>query len=204
MKILLLVLSGFIIVFLTGCVGNMTVATDYNPQTKGDTPLASVPPLKVKLLNFEYERSQPLMIGHREAAGGVPMGNVYSERPVPEIIRDAVKAELIRNGHSIVTDNEDISIGGEIRKFRVGTDVTAMYWDVIGEVSFAIEVKGSTSEKSGPFGPYTGKKVERTYLNPGESIVKSVLAKSLEDAMSSMSHDPKLIKALNNYARTVK
>ncbi len=184
---------------LTACAGNITVKPDYQPQAKADTPLASVPALKIKLLNFEDKREQrteAILIGHRQAAFGVPMGDVFSERPIFEIIRDAVKTELIRNGHSIVTDNEDILMKGEIRKFWVGTDVTALYWDVIGEVSIVIEVKRPTDKTSILLGPYSGKNVERTYINPGEEIVTRVLIKSLEGVMLSMGSDPELVKVL--------
>lgn len=184
---------------LTACAGNITVKPDYQPQAKADTLLASVPALKIKLLNFEDKRDQrieAILIGRRQAAFGVPMGDIFSERPIFEIIRDAVKTELIRNGHSIVTDNEDISMKGEIRKFWVGTDVTALYWDVIGEVSIFVEVKYPTAGMAISLGPYSGKNVERTYINPGEEIVTRVLIKSLEGVMLSMSSDPELVKVL--------
>lgn len=187
------------IFLLTACAGNITVKPDYQPQTKADTPLASVPALKIKLLNFEDKREQrteAILIGRRQAAFGVPMGDVFSDRPIFEIIRDAVKTELIRNGHSIVADNEDISMKGEIRKFWVGTEVTALYWDVIGEVSIVIEVKRSTDSTPILLGPYSGKNVERTYINPSEEIVTRVLMKSLEGVMSSMSSAPELVKML--------
>lgn len=182
----------------TACGGNITVKPDYQPQTKADTLLASVPSLKIKLLNFEDKCNEPMeaiLIGRRQAAFGVPMGDIFSERPIFEIMRDAVKTELIRNGHSIVTDNEDIVMKGEIRKFWVGTDVTALYWDVIGEVSIALEVKHPAGLAI-LFGPYSGKNVERTYVNPSEEIVTRVIIKSLDGVMVSMSSDPELVKEL--------
>lgn len=187
------------IFLLTACAGNITVKPDYQPQTKADTPLASVPALKIKLLNFEDKReprTEAILIGRRQAAFGVPMGDVFSDRPIFEIIRDAVKAELVRNGHSIVTDNEDILMKGEIRKFWVETDVTALYWDVIGEVSIVVEVKYPAVGTPILLGHYSGKNVERTYTNPGEEIVTRVFVKSLEGVMSSMRSDPALVKVL--------
>lgn len=184
---------------LTACAGNITVKPDYQPQTKADTLLAAVPALRIKLLNFEDKReprTESIVIGRRQAAFGVPMGDVLSSRPIFEIIRDAVKTELTRNGHNIVSDNEDVSIKGEIRNFWVGTDVTALYWDVIGEVSIVMEVRHSTDGAPIFVGPYSGKNVERTYINPSEEIVTRVLRKSLEGAMSSMSSAPELVEAL--------
>ncbi len=183
---------------LSACAGNITVKPDYTPLTKTDTLLASAPPLKIKLLNFEDKRDkqmEAILIGHREAALGVSMGEVFSDRPIFEIVRDAVKTELTRSGHSIVSSNEDIVMKGEIRNFWVGTDVTALYWDVIGEVSFVVEI----THPAAPailLGPYSSKNIERTYVNPGEAIVTRVLIKSLEGAMLSMSSDPGLVKGM--------
>lgn len=196
-KTLFLLLS--MTIFLTACASNITVKPDYQPPTKTDTLLASVPALKIKLLNFEDKREQQteaILIGRREAAGGIPMGDVFSERPIFEIVRDAIRTELIRNGHSIVNENEDISMKGEIRKFWVGTEVTALYWDVLGEVSITVEVKYPASDAPILLGPYSGKNVERTYINPSEEIVTRVLVKSLEAVMQSMNSDRELARVL--------
>ena len=186
-------------VYLTACAANITVKPDYQPPTKADALLASVPALKITLLNFEDKREQrteAILIGRREAAFGVPMGDVFSEHPIFEIIRDAIRTELIRNGHSIVTDNEDISMKGEIRKFWVGTEATALYWDVVGEVSIVVEVKYPAAGAPILLGPYSGKNVERTYSNPGEEIVTRVLVKSLEGVMHSLNSDRELVRVL--------
>lgn len=188
-------------IFLTACIGNIRVKPDYQPPTKADTLLATVPALKIKLLNFEDKREQrteAILIGRREAAFGTPMGDVFSERPIFEIIRDAVRTELIRNGHSIVTDNEDILMKGEIRKFWVWTEVTPLYWDVVGEVSIVVEVKYPTVDTPILLGPYSGKNVERTYINPSGEIVTRVLVKSLEGVMQSMSSDHELPTVLRS------
>jgi len=196
-KTLFLLVS--MVIFLTACGTNITVKPDYQPPKKADRPLASASVLKIKLLNFEdtrEQRAESILIGRREAAFGVPMGDVFSERPIFEIIRDAVRTELIRNGHSIVTNNENISMKGKIRKFWVGTEVTALYWDVVGEVSIVVEVKYSASRAPILLGPYSGKNVERTYINPSKEIVTRVLAKSLEGAMHAMGSDRKLARVI--------
>ena len=185
---------------LTACSGNITVKPDYQPQTKIDTPLATVPASKIKLLNFEDKREPrtvAIMIGRRTAALGMSLGDIFSARPIFDIIRDAVKTELIRSGYGIVTDNEDFSMKGQILKFWVATDVTALYWDVIGEISIVVEVKRPTVGTPVLLGPYSGNNVERTYINPSGEIVTRVLDKSLEGVMSSMNSDPELVKVLS-------
>jgi hypothetical protein len=86
---------------MLGCAGTATLNLNYLPTAALDSPLASVSPVKIKLLNFEDKRSgkvETILIGGRHAAFGVPMGDVYSEKPVFEIIRNAVKTDLGNDG----------------------------------------------------------------------------------------------------------
>ena len=185
--------------FLSACASNITVTPKYQASKKANTPLASVSTVKVKLQNFEDVREQQaesILVGRREAAFGVPMGDVFSERPTFEIVRDAVKTELISNGHRIVSNKEDISIKGKIRKFWVRTDVTALYWDLVGEVSIVLEISSPAHRSPVLLGPYSGKNIERTYINPSKEIATRVLVKSLESAMHAMSSDRKLTRVI--------
>ena len=77
-------------VLITGCVGNETIKLDYEPPERTESLLTSVRSLRIKLLDFEDKRANqidPVLIGNRQAAFGVPMGAVYSDLPVFEIIR---------------------------------------------------------------------------------------------------------------------
>jgi uncharacterized lipoprotein YajG len=124
------------------------------------------------------------------------MGDVYSERPVFEIIQKAIQSEFISRGHTIVTEKEDFIIKGEIRNFWVKTDTTALYWDVIGEVSIVLEVIEPGAASGVVLDPYSARKVERTYVNPSETIMNRLLGASLNSVIQEMSSDPRLIAEL--------
>ena len=184
-------------IFITGCIGNETVNLDYKPTERVENLLTSARPLRVNLLNFEDKRAgqiDPVLIGCRQAAFGVSMGAVYSDLPVPEIIRSAVKTELTESGHIIVDKNEDITIKGEVRTYWVSTETTMFYWDVIGEVRIVVVVKNADSDSFIKLDPYNGRKVERTYLYPSVAIMKRVLGASLDKVLQTMSSDEELIK----------
>lgn len=183
---------------LFGCAGTATLNLNYHPGAAQDTLLASVSPMKIKLSGFEDKRkkkAESILIGGRHAAFGVPMGDVYSDRPVFEIIRDAVKSELTRNGHVIVDADEDVLIRGQIETFWVETDVTPLYWDIIGKVSISVNIEGR-KRSSLKLGPYSAQNVERTYLNPSKRLMEKVLGKSLNEVIQKMSSDKALIKSL--------
>jgi uncharacterized lipoprotein YajG len=189
----------FSCVILSACAGTATLNLKYQPSTDTKNLLAFVPPLRVKVLNFadkRTEQQEAILIGGRQAAFGMPMGDVYSDRPIFDIIREAMEAELTRSGHSIVADNEDIILGGEITTFLVGTDVTVLYWDVVGEVTITVKVKTSEDDTPVVLGPYGGKEIERTYVNPSVAIMERVLGASLTQVMNQMNSDKELITAL--------
>jgi hypothetical protein len=191
----------YLSIMTVGCatVGPLTLGLTYQPPTGPESLLSSIPTRNIKLTQFVDRREQKaeaIMIGSREAAFGVPMGEVYSDRPIFEIVRDSIKEELTRNGHTVVTDNEDIVIGGEIQKFWIGTDVTMLYWDVIGEVTVILEVKKTGDVSTMKLGPYGGKKVERTYSSPKVELLERVLGGALQDAIKTIGSDAILINAL--------
>ncbi|WP_373498054.1 YajG family lipoprotein [Desulfococcus sp.] len=194
-----ILLCGLVAALLTSCAGNMIVRPDYHPPLRADAPLAAVPKLKVRLLDFADRREPPMdasRVGRRETSGVMPMVDVFSERPVSDIVRDAVWTELVRNGHRIVTSDEDVTMQGDIHGFWVGTETTGPAWDVSGEVSIAFRVTYPAAGSPTVIRSYTGKNVERTYLTPGKEIMARPLVKSLADVMTSMSSDRELMAAL--------
>ena len=190
-----------LVIAMFGCGGTATLNLNYQPTASPDAVLASVSPVKIKLMSFEDKRRgkvESILIGGRHAAFGVPMGDVYSVRPVFEIIQGAVKSELARNGHSMVNANEGFVFRGQIESFWVKTDVTPLYWDIIGEVNIKLEVTDTKKGSSSTFGPYNAKNDERTYLYPSKSLMEKVLNSSLEQVMKQMSSDKTLVKFLKD------
>lgn len=195
----MVVIALFVSCLLLGCGGTSTLKLGDRPSDGKKSLLSSVPSRKIKVLPFSDKRTPPMesiKIGSREAAMGVPMGEVYSNRPVFEIMRDAVQAEFVRNGHLAVGDNESITIRGDIRSFSVGTSVTMLYWDVIGNVGFTLEAKKAGGASPVTLGPFEGRQVERTFVYPSVEIMERVTGGALDNAIWKMGSDAALIEFL--------
>jgi len=185
-------------VSMTGCPGNKTLSLHYEPPKGAEGSPLSVHTLRINLMNFADKRAGQIdahLIGSRQAAFDVQMGAVYSSLPVTKVVRQAVQSELRRSGHTIVTENEDFTIKGEIQTYWLSTETTPLYWDVIGEISILLKVKRNDSDSFIDFGPFSSRSVERTYLNPSVEIMKRVLGASLEKVMQRMTSDAELAKA---------
>lgn len=186
----------------SGCVaGTAKINPVYRPTGEVAKQAAAAAPLKVKLINFIDKREgkvEPILIGSRQAAFGTPMGDVQAARPVFEIVKETVSTELARDGYSLVDSNEDVEVTGTIQKFWVGTDVTALYWDIFSEVALQLTVVNRRTGTATELEPYGARNVERTYTYPSEEIMERVTNLSLSQVMEKMSGDPALRKALQS------
>ncbi|MHA2344843.1 MAG: hypothetical protein ACXADW_23590, partial [Candidatus Hodarchaeales archaeon] len=80
--------------------------------------------------------------------------------------------------------------------FWVRTDVTPVYWDVVGEVKIVLELKDPEGDTLISTRSYRASNVERTFTWPSKKIMEHVLVKSLEDVMQEMSSDTELVRVL--------
>jgi hypothetical protein len=196
-KILLIIMLIAISIVVSGCktVLNLT----YNPLSNPDNRLGHAPPVRVKLLNFEDAReskTDATLIGKRQKREGGARLDVYSSRPCPEIIREALQSELTRSGHLVVDENEDIVMKGEINKFWVRSDATFEQWEVMSRVDLHIEVIHTSSGKSRILGPYHGGDIVRMFDEPADAILTRTLDTALGKVMQHVSSDIYLEGAL--------
>ena len=117
---------------LGGCAGDILVVIpphDPNPESVLRSAAPSLVSVAVQL------EPSPVARGKREAAFGVPMGNVSFSPPPDVSIRRVLEAELVASGHAIEGDSPAVELIADVKRFEVRTDTTLVYWDVIGEVA---------------------------------------------------------------------
>jgi uncharacterized lipoprotein YajG len=197
LKIITLIIALLLLMVFAGCQSALNIM--YEPVADPENLLSSVSPAAVKLLAFEDRRDET---DKSELVGGIKRSvysriyDVKSDRPVSEVVRDAIKAELQKRGYSFTDANEDVSIGGEIRKFWIHTDVSSEDWDIIGEVSILLKVTDASDGSMKIFGPYKGKNEEKRYLEPDNITMDRIIEAALADAIAKMGKDPDLASAL--------
>ncbi len=199
-RLTLLGIAGFAALTLAGCAGHVAIKVDHTPPKEPTGAIASAPATAIKVVNFRDQRGdvEPIFLGRRFAAMNVPMGDVTSERPVFEIVSEAVRAELAAAGHRVVADKEAVVVSGVIKKFSVGTPVvTALYWDVVADVSLVVEIKSAATGARLMSGTYEAQATERTYLNPSDKLMKSTLERALGEVMTMLRSDGAVARALS-------
>jgi len=156
---------------LVGCMGHITVRMQqYELQDVGMTLLAQV---KVNDL-----RTPGIAASKREAAFGVPMGNITFDPPEARLVKNVLELELTKlmKEKGIQTKR---NFSCDMLEFSVNTNTTPLYWDVIGRIRLVLKQNG---KEYNLFGTHT----ERTYVWPGETIIKKVVDGSVNKVIATV------------------
>lgn len=194
-------LAGLAALTLAGCGGHVALKIDHTPPQEPSGALASISPTAIKVLDFSDQRlgMEPLILGKRYDSKQVPAGDVTIQRPVSEIVTQAVRAEFAAAGHRLVAQGEEVVVSGVIEKFSVNTpSVSALAWDVVAEVRLVVEIKSAATGATQVTGTYETKATSRTYLNPGDKLIKSTFERALNEAMKMIRSDEAIARHLSS------
>lgn len=149
---------------LTACASsNVTVRVpSAAPSTTGSTARVQVNDL----------RAPGVAASTRQAAFGVPMGNIAFDPPERQLVKDALEAALSRQQAPQLAEPYIC----DIVEFGVNTNTTPLYWDVVGVIRLKLRGNGRDQDLHGTH-------TERTYLWPGEEIIARVVQESLRKAV---------------------
>ena len=162
----------FIALMTSGCVSDITIKISQpgSSSISQETNLAEV--------NVIDLRRPGIAASKREAAFGVPMGNITFQPPEAQLIKAVLEAKLSKllNGAGIT---EKQSFSCDLIEFGVNTNTTALYWDVIGRIKLTLKHDGKAYD-------FLGTHTERTYVWPGEKIIRKVVNESLKQIISDL------------------
>jgi hypothetical protein len=142
----------------------------------------------IYLTPFQDKRPEKNRIGERKAAFNVSMGDVYTNRDASTYMREAVQNELLASGNKLSEDASEITITGNLIKFWVWTDTTALYWDIKGEIQLDLTVSNEKIDKR-ITKTYTANSESRTYAYPSKELMGSVVSETVKSLMYEIRKD---------------
>ena len=142
----------------------------------------------IYLASFQDQRPEKNRIGERKAAFNVSMGDIYSNRDASAYLREAVQNELLAAGNKLSEDTSDLTITGDLIKFWIWTDTTALYWDIKGEIQLNLTVINKKTDKT-ITKTYTANNEARTYTYPSNDLVSSVVSETVKSLMYEIRKD---------------
>ncbi|HEY7521012.1 MAG TPA: hypothetical protein VIE36_22175 [Methylomirabilota bacterium] len=132
-----------VVSLLTGCA-TRTVDVGYPEADTKKALLASVAPRRVTVAPVTDRRGDKDRIGASPKDGKA----IVTERPVADIVRDALVLEVAKNGHQVVAAPADVVVAADVEEFwldAVGRSPSTQY---VGRVAIAVIITdGQTGDR---------------------------------------------------------
>lgn len=159
-------------IVLVGCAGDITIRMSL-PR-----PGSVVQEINLAEVMVNNLRKLGTATSKREAAFGTPMGNISFQPPETELVKTVIENELsnLLNAKGIKSVQ---TYECDLIEFGVNTITTTLYWDVICRIRLTLKNGGKEYDL---FGTDT----ERTYVWPGEEIIKTVVDESLKQIAAAL------------------
>lgn len=190
------IVIGLSMLIMSGCAftqGNLNVMYTEDNARKG--PLSSVKPLNIEIGEFVDKRPETDKIGYKRNGFGQQTAKIVTIKPVPQIIREAISAEFLKNGHLLTSENKNIVIAGKITSFWF--DVQMNFWTVefMGTVSVDLDIIEGQTGTILLTRTYQGHYNEKS-MGGLEGTWERVMNTALERMLQQMSTDNKLIQTI--------
>ncbi len=168
---------------------------EYMPVAESSA-LSAIPPKTVQVLPVVDKRSDASG-GSREAAFGVPMGDVRFAQSPAHLLGNVIVSELESAGHTVSDAPSGVRIAATMSEFKVHTDTTPLYWDVIGDLAISLQVSSVQNGDPPETFEYKARCTERTYIWPTESVIAGVMGECVSDFGKQFRNDGGVANALS-------
>jgi uncharacterized lipoprotein YajG len=187
----------FVTLAVGGCAGSSSLDVGYPAAGARRAMLASVPPLRIEVTPIVDRRIDARRIGSEPDQGK----SITTNRPVSDIVRDALVTELGTNGHAVVDAGQDATLTGEVDEFWL--DIVPGYPDFhyVGRVALAVAVVNARTGERVVTRRYVG--IRRQPGQPDSAEARrAVMDTALARTMRDLATDRELVAALSRLRRS--
>ena len=174
------ILTVVAIISLVGCARSVSLDVGYPEAGVNRAMLASARPRRVEIRPVADRRAQTALIGV------LPDGNkpIVTRRPVADIVRDALAAEVRRNGHAVVTEAPDLVLVADVDEFWLDAVVGYSSAQYVGKVALTLTLIDGRSGEAVLTRRYVGirrQQAEREAKQAGREIMDLALSRAMHD-----------------------
>lgn len=184
------------VLFSSGCAftqANLNVK--YDSQSARSGPLSSIKPVAVDIQAFSDARPEKYKIGYKRNGFGQPTADIITQKPVVEIVKEALSAEFSKNGHLVADKDNSLTISGEITSFWFDTQVNFWTIEFMGTVGVELSVNAKDTGVVLYKQDYQGHYNEKC-MGGLDGTWERVMNAALERMVRDVSTDSKLIAVL--------
>ncbi|HET7344168.1 MAG TPA: YajG family lipoprotein, partial [Methylomirabilota bacterium] len=155
--------------------------------------LATVAPRRIVLAPVTDRRADRARIG---TAPGTAK-DLVTERPVTDVVRDALALELAHNGHVVAGDGPDVALAASVEEFWLDTVAGHSTTQYVGKVVLALTVSDARGGSPLVTRRYVGvkRRVDET-PEASRDAERQVMNAALARTMHDVATDPELVRAL--------
>ena len=187
-------------VLLSGCAfTDAKVKVGYAEAGASRGPLSTVASRRVEVGTFADKRPETDRIGYKRNGFNQKTAKIESQKPVPEIIREALAAELAKNDHRPGASDPELVFSGEIAEFWFDMSVGFATIDFVGTTSIALNVRDAKTGTVVLSRTYRGYHKE-TAMGGLEGTWEHVMNTALAAMMREIGTDMRLVQALRGPA----
>ena len=189
-----IVFSLFLLVLCSGCAFTVDREdVNYIASSTPVTPVIGAAGTTVQVATVDRRSGDPLQISSKKNGYGMEMAAIVSNRPIGDIIQDAISSELRRRGFTVGAS--PLIITAEVVRFRSNFETGFFSADSRADVTISVQVRSATGAIA-----YTrtisGEARETGVQIMGGKNAKASLEKALPDAIDRLMADPAFIQAL--------
>ena len=192
---LLLVLSAML---ASGCrSGSSGLDVRYPESGAHRAMLASIAPRRIEIGAVTDSRMDTGRIGQRPKSGA----NIVTDRPVTDIVREALAVELGTNGHAVVADKKDAVLVASVDEFWLDVVVGYSTTQYVGKVAIGLAVADGRSGDTLVTRRYVGIKRQQADAD-SQTVWRQVMDAALARTMHDLATDPDVVAALGRLSST--
>ena len=177
-----------------GCAfTDATIKVAYAEPSRG--ALGAVPPRRVELGPIQDKRPETDKIGYKRNGFNQKTAKIQTTKPVPEIVREALAAELTKNGHVVGGPDSELVLSADITEFWLDISVGMFTLDFVGATGLELRVTPRAGEGAPVARQYRGYHKE-TAMGGLEGTWEHVMNTALQHMMRELATDVRLAQAL--------
>ncbi|HEV8584010.1 MAG TPA: hypothetical protein VGT02_03465 [Methylomirabilota bacterium] len=175
---------------LGGCAGASGLAVRYPEAGANRALLASVTSRRVEIRPVADARLDTTRIGTRPKDGT----NIVTERPVADIVGEALAVEVAKNGHTVAVAPSEVVLATDVEEFWLDTVRGYGSTQYVGKVAFSVTVlDGRTGDRLATR-RYVGIK-RRQVDTASDDVAREVMDAALARSMRDLATDPAFVNA---------
>ena len=203
-------LSFAVFLLLSTLWGCTTMRADldlgYQPEPTANSPLSSLAPMTVQL-RVEDKRvfEEKNRVGNKENKFSMIPAPILSNREPPAVLYDALKAELMNNGHKVIGSPEssaDVVLAVTLQRYWIDTGKHLGDLELIGTLNTHLLLRDPRKKIVLLAQPHNSTQ-SRIRVRTTEGILQNLLNSVLAEYITTFSRDPNILEALQKAGQSM-